>query len=185
MKYTDCTIDLETMGILATSAIVSIGAIAFNRHDETYSTDNLQPFYCNVDLQDCINQGMTLDGRTIQWWLSQSETARNQLFGPTPVPLFNAMSLLQCYLEEFLDTNSKVWTHATFDAPKIENAFKITGLKDPIKFWNQRDIRTLEDLRGKPVNVSFQGTKHCALDDAIYQAECIHKLLSTNETLKT
>ena len=47
---------------------------------------------------------------------------------------------------------------------------KYSGLKNPIKYRNQRDYRTLKALY-PDVIAEFTGTKHNALDDAIHQAK--------------
>ena len=58
-------IDLETLGTKPNSAILSIGAVYFDK-------DGLgEEFYANVDLQDSIDSGFDIDASTVYWWLSQ------------------------------------------------------------------------------------------------------------------
>jgi hypothetical protein len=82
MTYTDYTLDLETMGSTRqTAAIVSIGAVAFN-----VEGDMSEPFYVNVDLEDAMRHGLTVDADTIKWWMRQQLLAREAIFiAPKPL----------------------------------------------------------------------------------------------------
>ena len=69
------------------------------------------------------------------------------------------------------------WSHANFDAPILENAYKKIEVKPPFLRRRQRDIRTLCHFTGE-VKVERYGVYHNALDDAITQAKYISLRLS-------
>src|SRR4051812_37876973 len=71
-------VDLETMGTAPGSAIVSLGAVAFDPVAGTLGEE----FYRVVSLRSCQRAGLSLDPDTIVWWLQQSEAARAQLNRP-------------------------------------------------------------------------------------------------------
>lgn len=73
----DIMIDLETMDTASTAAIVAIGAVVFDA--KTGTVEKNSAFYTTVDLQSCIDHGMTVAGRTIEWWLTKSEQARTAI----------------------------------------------------------------------------------------------------------
>jgi len=68
-SYGHLMIDLETMGNVKNSAIVSIGAVEFNIENG----DIGEEFYAVVNLQSCLDKGMVVNGDTIYWWLNQDK----------------------------------------------------------------------------------------------------------------
>lgn len=171
--YTDYTLDLETMGVRPTSCIMSIGAAAFNRHEPDFRYEDLSVFRCNVDLQDCMDKGLTIDASTLYWWLTQDNDARSKLDDKEfNLPLEDALHKLSMWILHIGGDELKCWTHATFDAPILANAFHVVNLPLPTHFRMQRDIRTLEDLKGR-YEIERQGTHHSAVDDAKFQAHYI------------
>lgn len=175
MKYPHCTIDLETMGNLPTSAITAIGIVMFdllgNRHE----------FEVNVDLQTGMDVGMTVQGETIMWWMSQSKQAQDALKDPKPIALGLALAMVNAYVKQHRMSSFTCWTHATFDAPILNLAFSKFGLRGPIHYREHRDIRTLTWLNRKINGVKENRkamkeaglTAHRALDDARNQADYI------------
>lgn len=176
MNFTDYTLDLETMGVTRqTAAIVSIGAVAFN-----VDGDMSEPFCVNVDLEDAMRHGLTVDADTIKWWMRQQLLAREAIF-IDPKPLRVALNLLSDWVKKTCK-DAPCWTHATFDAPVLSNAFAAIGEKQPTHFRKQRDIRTLTDFYLKVVSkdlpvVGREGVHHNAADDAVFQAKYISKML--------
>lgn len=176
MNFTDYTLDLETMGSeRQTGAIVSMGAVAFN-----VEGDMSEPFYVNISLKDSLANGLTVDAATIKWWMEQEDAARQAIF-VDPKPLKTALSLFRDWV--YLTCKSApCWTHATFDAPVLANAYATIGEKQPTHFRKQRDIRTLVDFYRKIVStellyVDRVGTHHNAADDAVFQAKYISQML--------
>ncbi len=62
-------LDLETMGNTPTSAIIAIGAVRFDKKIKG-------KFYGVIDLESCLEDGLTVDASTIMWWMQQSDAAR-------------------------------------------------------------------------------------------------------------
>lgn len=71
----DIMIDCETMSEKPNGAIVSIGAVQFDMGTGEIG----KKFYKNIDLQSCINYGLTLSAGTIMWWMSKDKEAQNSL----------------------------------------------------------------------------------------------------------
>jgi len=67
-------IDLETLGTIPGSAILTIGACFF---DQVIG----HQFYKPVSLKSQIRYGFTIDPETINWWSRQNKTAQNASFG--------------------------------------------------------------------------------------------------------
>lgn len=169
-KFKDISLDLETMDKSSNSAIISIGACYFNR----YTGEIGQTFHQKVNLQSCMDAGLTVSSETIMWWLQQSQEAREKLADNDKE---RHLSAVLGNLNHFMQDCQMVWGNgATFDNVILENAFESIGHVAPWKFWNARCLRTLVDvgleLGINPKNdLDFEGVRHDALSDAIHQAK--------------
>ncbi|MCP3966933.1 MAG: 3'-5' exoribonuclease [Lentisphaerae bacterium] len=165
MGNNNVMIDLETMGNNSKSAIISIGAVRF---------DNLelgQEFYTNVNLQSCIDAGLTMDASTIMWWMKQSDEARKA---------FNSGVNLADALRDFtkwLGPGGEVWGNGVdFDNVILASAYDAANQPLPWRYWNNRCYRTFKGLCPS-IKVPRGGIHHNALDDAKTQAEHLMKIL--------
>ena len=163
-------LDLETMGNNSNSVIIAIGAVAF---DENGVYDK---FYVNVNMQTCLDVGMKVDGSTVEWWLTQSEDARDSLL-KNRVSIQSALSGFSKWYE---DTNAEeVWGNgAMFDNTILGNAYRSCGMQIPWKFWNDRCYRTVKNMYPL-VELDRVGTHHNAVDDAETQALHLIKILKS------
>lgn len=181
MKQLHCMLDLETLGNSHDAAIIQIGWCIFDR-DSIITSGGV-----NVNFDDALKHG-TVTGSTLQWWLQQSEEARQSVTtreyqGDT----------LWAGLNQFVQVMLRYhplhyWAHATFDFPILAHAFKSVNavtprnqLENPIGYKQTRDLRTLDMLAnagectGWPVR---EGTHHNAVADAIHQAKCVQLMLN-------
>ncbi len=162
-------IDLETMGTRPTSAIVSIGAVFFDERGLG------EKFYCAVNLESAMSYGLTVDGSTIMWWLKQSDEACKAL--DTKRTLDDALEDFTDYFLSFGGKDTNVWGNGSdFDNVLLSNAYRAVGSQQPWSYWNNRCYRTMKSL-APSIKHERKGTHHNALDDAIYQAEHLRKLL--------
>ncbi|CDH32753.1 3'-5' exonuclease [Xenorhabdus bovienii] len=188
MLYENLMLDLETMGTATDSAIISIGAVFFNP-----ATGELgSSFYSPVDLTSSMQSGGAVDGDTIRWWLRQDSEARVAI----AVDGLPSITEVLFELEEFVNKNTKYNTHrlkvwgngASFDCVILRSAYEREKIKPFWRWCNDRDVRTIVEL-GRATgfdpkyNMSFEGSRHNALDDAIHQAKYVsiiwQKLIST------
>ena len=153
-------IDLETLDIKPTAAIISIGAVAFDRNGLGNS------FYSIVDGNTSTAAGMTISQDTINWWKNQSEEAQSIFHSPDKTTIQNALTAFG----QWLPHNCKLWGNgAAFDNAVLSNAYSVCGMGQPWRFWNDRCYRTLSSFtKNKRVQ---SGTHHNALDDAKSQAQ--------------
>ena len=172
---TDYTFDLETMGTNANAAILSIGAAAFDRNSAEFDLE--RTFYINIYLNSSLEAGLSVDASTIYWWLEQSTEARSSLLQQPIATLEEALLSFSDWVKMMGGSGIPAWSHATFDAPILGNAYRQLNMKLPTSYRAQRDIRTLVDLMGV-YEIEARGTHHNALDDSIYQAEYIWGLLN-------
>ena len=190
--------DLETMGNASDAAIVSIGAVCFQNDmsgesalvgkEERHMFDPNQifrdEFYHTIDLQSCLDAGLSVTGSTIDWWLAQSEEARKAITDIPRVSLEYALKIFSVFIGNISSRRTSkdvcLWgCGSTFDNVILGNAYKKAGIAKPWSYSGDMCYRTMRHIFQfveKPADV---GTKHNALDDARYQA--LHLLSIMNE----
>ena len=156
----DVMIDIETMGIEQDAAIVSIGAVKFDR------SGIADEFYVEVDLLDAVNQGGTFSASTVLWWMKQEPSAREKVTDGDRESILNALLKLAIFMEGCGD----VWACGSgFDNAIIRSAYNRLGIDCPFPFWKDRCYRTIRSMH-PDIEFVRVGTHHNALDDARTQA---------------
>ena len=175
-------IDIETMDNVATSTILSIGAVQCN----IVTGETEKEFYAVVNLKGQLDAGCSINHETLYWWLEQSDGARSALTIPNkllPMELCESFNRWVHYLEPNND-GIRMWSNgASFDIPILRHFYRQYGADFPTKFWNDRDMRTIVGFyppqlqeKWKKENMR-QGVFHNALDDAKHQVKyCSHIL---------
>lgn len=166
-------LDLETLGTSPGCVILSIGATFFDK------TRLGEKFYRTIDVQSCIDAGLTVSGDTFKWWMGQKGEARKALFDKT-IPVQDALSEFSAWLGQNCETSSvKVWGNGSdFDNAILAKAYgAVLGETQPWRFWNNRCYRTACDLLNDR-NRKQEGVYHNALDDAVSQAKHLSRVLT-------
>jgi hypothetical protein len=170
----DVMLDLKTMGTRPGCAILSVGAVAFSPNGEDVTRDD-SGFYENVELQSCLDLGLTIDQTTLYWWMKQSPEARAAWMTPPHHPVLEVISWFSKWFTQF-PTQTKIWSHgASFDIPVLDAVYgRMSKMSVPWNYQAVRDTRTLFDLTSvRMSDVPNTGVKHHALDDAIHQARVV------------
>lgn len=152
-------LDIETMGNIPNSAIVSLGAVEFSVKEEKTGHE----LYQNIDLQSCLDAGLVVTGDTVEWWMKQSASARGALFN-NAIPLADALDRLDKFFKHC--KARYVWGRGpAFDCVIVRSAYLSLGRDTPWRFWNERCVRTV-----CPKKLTNPSASHNALDDAKCQA---------------
>lgn len=169
----DIMVDLETYDTKLTAVILSIGACRVDWEKETTSDH----FYRVIEVQSCLDAGLTESESTKQWWARQSEEARRVFTDPS-VSLIQALTDFAIYLKFFGSKDVKVWGNGSdFDNVILTNAYNALGYDAPWRFYNNRCFRTVKVLHRKAIQEPERlGTYHNALDDAKHQAGVLLQL---------
>jgi len=174
--YNNVMLDLETLDNKPTSSILSIGACGFDKNGVSE-----ERFYLAIDLDSCLEAGLTISAETLSWWFKQSPEAQQVFHDQYAVPVKRALEAYRNYLFRISGNsvrNLKLWScGASFDIPIIEHAASKVGLEMPTKFWHHSCYRTVKNMYPK-VKMERTGTHHDALADAVSQAE---HLISINK----
>lgn len=169
---THCMLDLETFGVAPGCVVRSIGAAWFDLDGHVHDT-----FYANIDHDSCVKAGLVIDPRTAEWWCQQSKAAQDALL----VDARPLGEIVRNFGRWFLDRKLQfIWSHgAAFDVVIWEAASRAIGAPTPWKFHNVRDARTVHDLFDFDIrDVARVGVHHNALDDALFQVECVAQALA-------
>ena len=172
---TDIMIDLETLDVLPTATILTIGAVKFDPFGEDVTEPKCEKFYVRVDVDSCDRIGATVSQSTLDWWASQSQEAQEEAFDPKDrIAIEDAMAQLY----KFCWGAKRVWSHgAGFDVIILEWYFRKIGKAIPWSFWEVRDTRTIFDLGINPNRPPV--LKHHALEDAWNQAVGVQNVFKT------
>lgn len=176
-------IDIETMCNKSTAAIVSIGAVQFDMATgETGETG--EKFYTNIDLQSCIDVGLTLSASTIMWWMDKDKEAQKSLLDK-PVRISDALHefIMWCKAVNALECN--IWANSpSFDCVILKNAFDKCERNLPWNYWNERDCRTLVTFAPHIKKSMVNNLPHDAFHDCVYQIKycsAIWNLININK----
>lgn len=161
-------IDLETMDTAPTAAIVSIGAVKFN------NDGILDEFYATIDLQNAVDNGLTMSPSTVQWWINQ--TNKTDTFDSNKSDLL--ASVLKAF-SEWIGFDSVIWGNgADFDNVILRSAYNACDIPVPWRYYNNMCYRTIKNLF--PTTMNRVGSHHNALDDAKSQALHLISICNNN-----
>lgn len=171
-------IDLETLDVRPTAAVVSIGLAAF-----TVAGGLIGTYYSILKTQPQIADGRTTSESTLAWWDEQPEGVRGVLDSPQSVQPADGLRHVDSFFSRFQNnfyTIEGVWGFGSdFDNATLIDMFAFYGIGLPWHYKANRCGRTLVGLVNVPKPPS-KGTHHNALDDAVWQAEwfraALHKL---------
>ncbi len=180
MKYDDCSIDIETMGMAPSGAIIGLGASFFDMQTCTIGPT----FYRAVNLATAVRDGGTLTPSTIIWWLSQSQEARDAVrFSATDIR--NVLAEFSEFVAEHGNAKSmRPWGNASgFDLTILGGAYERAGMKTPWHFTQERCFRTVRCMYPQvEYNPDDKGAgAHNAREDAIFQARHLFKIKNRNK----
>jgi len=164
-KYTDLMIDIETIDVLPTSAILTIGAQGFNPFSDKFTDVT---FYKRLTLESQADR--TIDDGTVAWWGNQSADAQEEALsdGDDRVDIKPALQ----ELSKIAWKHKRIWANGiTFDMVILENAMRQYGVNCPWKFWQVLDARTIYKL----TNAKPLGNNHNALADCVNQIDTLQQ----------
>jgi exodeoxyribonuclease VIII len=162
-------VDLETLGLVPGSVILSIGAVVFDAEGLG------NQFYQVVSVEDSEAFGLRRDPATMRWWDAQSPEARKVLddaYASDATDLWRSLSRFNAWLVEQGGAVDSVYlwgNGSNFDNVLLKAAYDACGMEPAWKFYQDRCFRTLKAMC-PPFEAPRTGTYHNALDDAITQA---------------
>lgn len=173
--------DIKTTGVRPGCRVLSIGLVEF---DEKGTIDSL---LVHPKLSDQVGVD---DGKTMGWWDTQSAEAKsvfadNHILGESVEYVYKR---IKTFIDDLVDARKSlsqglekvdvcIWGNgATFDNSIVQHMFYAKGLPIPWNTFGDRCYRTAINMLGRP-SLQRQGVHHNALDDAMYQANCLIKAI--------
>lgn len=157
----DISIDLETCSLCPTAAVMSIGAVAWRRDEETSPFYNLKDgstqdpssvFSCHIDLRSMFVNNFTFDGKTAEWWGAKSDKAKASLLSndsyelpcrPIEVAVKDLFEWIEDFKKEHGNQDVCLWAQGTdFDIAILRNICYKFGIDMPLHHTDFRDHRT-------------------------------------------
>jgi len=170
------TIDLETLDVVPSATVLSLGAVKFNPFSMTAEPHS--ELYLKILIDDQDKLGRTSSDSTIAWWGKQDPAIMEETFDQT-----GAVTV-----EEALQQVSK-WSMGVdefwgqgygFDFTMLEDMYRSIGKPIPWQFWQVMDSRTITRRMPKDPRKDMQTSLHNALADAYYQAKSIQIMFDHN-----
>ena len=174
---TDLMIDLETVGRTPGCSIIALAAVPFNANTGKIYRD--KAFNFHINLQSCLDLGLSKDYGTINWWNRENPKLFKQLCESKYTVQF-VMQKFQQYMIT-LPKDVRLWGNsARFDLGILAYVFfKLKVYNLPWNTWKERDFRTIKHLDlGLANSLPFKGTKHDAIDDSCHQIEVLKHIIN-------
>ena len=169
----DVMLDLETLSTEQDAIVTNIGAVKMDM--ESLEVQEHGVFSMALNWNDQFKLGRSLHPSTVRFWLSQD---REAIDGILKRPIVDNESVLKAF-EFFMVGVDGLWGNgADFDCGILHSLFKTYGRKTPWKYKQHRCFRTMKNLNPDVVPEKPTGIHHNALDDAIYQARWLMRILA-------
>lgn len=150
----DITFDLETCALCPTAAVMSIGAVAWDRNQvdtpfyEEGSMNNADYLYLrHIDLRSQFVNGFTFDQDTANWWASRSKEAKLAVTAPDIQPCDSVKNVVVDFFQWIKEIANGdeicLWSQGSdFDIAILRNICQKFQIDIPISYKNFRDHRT-------------------------------------------
>jgi hypothetical protein len=161
-------IDIETLDVLPTSTILTIGAQGFDPFSTKFTDVT---YYRRLTIDSQCDR--TVNDSTVEWWGKQAADAQEEALGDGDDRVDIVTGLQE--LSKVAWKHSHIWANGTtFDMVILEDAMRQYGVNCPWKYWQVMDARTIYKLTGaKPL-----GNNHNALADCVNQIDTLQKCIA-------
>lgn len=165
---THATIDLETLDVIPSATILSLGAVKFDPFSDSEPHSEL---YLKIQIDDQDRLGRSTSDKTIEWWSRQDPKIMEETFDQTDaVTVEEALRQVNKWcvgVDEF-------WGQGYgFDFTMLEDMYRSISKPIPWQFWQVMDSRTITKRMPRDPRKDMQTDLHNALADAYYQAKSI------------
>lgn len=185
-RYRNVMIDVETMGHGPSAAVLSIGVVPFQIHPDDCSVAPAA-YWVEVrcSLGAASRAGLEVNADTVEWWLAQSQDAREALIREPRHDDYRAF--LAAFAASLRTINGRdaeltVWAKPPqYDLVTLRAQLAKFGVDEPWQHRNEQDLRTVIAAAKAAMQSGQDGwaevletsplVKHSALDDAAVQAD--------------
>lgn len=161
-------IDLETLDVIPSATILTLGAVKFNPFDDSEPHSEL---YLKISIDDQDKLGRTVSDSTIKWWSEQNPEIMEEAFNQEgSVTVEEALK----QLNKWVVGVDEIWGQGYgFDITMLEDMYRSVGKPIPWQFWEISDARTITKRMPKDPRKDMQTDLHNALADSYFQAKSV------------
>lgn len=165
-------IDIETLSTQSNAVIVSVSAVKFS-----LNSDAVETFSINLNPLQSKELGLHICPKTIDWWRQKGKEAVSA-WQTSRIDLSEGLERFKHFCGD--NPKTKYFANGTnFDFPILESSFRAVGKKEPWKYYNLVDMRTIFWLTGFDIfNSKRIGTYHVGIDDCLTQIYWMKAALS-------
>lgn len=146
----DVMLDLETLGTKEGSIILSVAMVTFNVDVLKAPKENFN-YHQHISVLSSLFHHLRSDDSTEDWWMRQSEMARQKVLNGQKEALNvdGVMRLLYDLLSRYNDKyDLYIWGRGvgSFNLPLLDGVMRKViggGYKTPWRYWSAMDVRTL------------------------------------------
>lgn len=165
-------IDLETLGTASNSVWLSLAAVQFDLASGKTGAE----FYQNVQINDAIRHGLSVNGHTIKWWLEQNHLTLLKMFND-PKPMVEVLENFRAWWKTTGVTTP--WGNsASFDLGILTHSYNVTGIAQPWHFTAERCYRTINAVFGDGSKLPNKEA-HNPLSDCKAQIKRLSSIIKT------
>ena len=176
MPNKNICLDIETLSTRSTAVIVSIAAVSFS-----FTSDVTEEFEVHINPRSSKDYGLHVDQKTLDWWKNSNIEAAKVWMNSK----IDLMTGIQSFIDFTGSDKDTLWFSqgSTFDFPILQSSMQVLNIEPPWKFWNVRDMRTINWLgQVDPRNEPRVGLYHDALSDCYTQIQNMKKALGIKKS---
>jgi hypothetical protein len=143
-------LDIETLGVESNSVVLSVGMVYVNdTSPKSYNELLDNAIFVKLNAKEQIeNYKRVVSKDTVDWWMKQSEMARERNFIPKPTDLSvtEAISILKTWVAKVSKKGDHCWIRGSLDQVCLDSLFRAAGESTLLDYNVYRDVRTAIDL---------------------------------------
>ena len=186
MSHLDIMVDLETLGTDPDAVVIQLSGVVYDR--KTGKT--MEEFDEFISPKSALDAKLTISASAMKWWFQQDQRVFKKIIlgavskGKDITEVLNHFNNFLEDVKTKYKTNSiHLWGNGTMsDNVWIDNCYRNTNVKNPFKYFEHKDVRTLvqlgEDILGRDCrdDIKFEGLEHDALADCYHQIKFCVKI---------
>lgn len=181
----DAMIDLESMGVGNSPALIQISAVQF----DMFTGETGETFNEVIDLKSSMDAGLNISPGTIKFWMTNttvSQEARELVMAETGDHTDGTNSLEDVLgrFSKWIEENDIQYVHGNGSASDnvwLRSSYEACNIKAPFTFRDDmcyRTLRTFAKRLGWVEEIEFEGIVHNGIDDAKHQIRVLKDILN-------
>ena len=186
-------LDIETLGSVNNSVILSVGMVAVDSaHDYTFKELIDDGYYAKLDVKSQVDSGRKIHKDTVDWWAQQGEAAKHILKPSDKDMHWTKLreDMISWLTKKGVDIHTaKYYSRGShFDFGILHDLFRITGNASsdelPWRFWNIHDSKTVVltlldkdswELQVEPEGFIHHDCLHDAAREYLYMETAVYQ----------